>query len=723
LDAVGVPQPVPVDPRQLAQAVVEAVGDPYTYNELLSARREVAGTHTHAASINSLMEVISSRAVMLPPVDTELDRLASLPGELRRNVPVKASPSKEHEVDAIVLTSYRLDANIRMVAATARMLRKPVWVMVTSAADAAALRHMFGSMMPHGSRFIPVDLMNDSPFTVLECDRNNDLRADPGARNRSLKRNAALVIAHVCGFERLYFLDNDIVARSVEELAKQIDGSSSSVSADGPTYCANPYLRFADHSAIGYAAVAAGGVDDSYFGTGALAVYVPDALPWTASVYNEDWLACFYASIMGKFAVFGLVEQLPNFPEFARGRSVNEEFGEVLMMTAERKLLDALDQVEQSLVSSLDAYEFELGIADRLAALAQISEGLRQRMDARRSGGELDFTNARTAAIVDDAVKELDTLAPDVIARFFLDYPHACEAWKLQRNALPVVAKGDIDAALSSLGFTEVHVPVSQLESSSMTAMIPRFDERRADVLQWWLSSAEPSGAAVGKGMQVAMAIGSDLTDGVDAAMFRALLTEAQLVEKWMPRERDTVIASIKADERFGVSVSPSELARVMSMPLELTTPSPALTLKIVQLNSSARLLDLPPGRAAALSRAIEMTAVLVHVAETVEDICARAAVAGASDSNQAFDRIRALYLGQVESDGSFLPSLAMCSTVDAHVRVMARSHLQEAVGADVSDRDVVALCNLLSEDDRCVMNQLLQALVQPELGVARRYL
>ena len=143
-------------------------------------------------------------------------------------------------------------------------------------------------------------------------------------KDTSAKRNLALMLAYMAGWQRIVFLDDDIDVPVSSDLTNAA-GLLNNYNAVGMHIGGYP-----DNSAVCHAFRLIGGSQQSFIGGGALAVETLRNRSFFPDIYNEDW---FYLLDPDKglqpLAVTGTVIQRPYDP-FRPGRARREELGDVL---------------------------------------------------------------------------------------------------------------------------------------------------------------------------------------------------------------------------------------------------------------------------------------------------------------------------------------------------------------------------------------------------------
>lgn len=226
-------------------------------------------------------------------------------------------------VDAIVVPTVRSPAYLANAAALATELGCTLVTLHSgkwTSAVAAARRLREVSL-------IAIDVPDKSALRLMDFETSRILTGTIFARrtDTSLKRNLALLLSKLIGWQRIVFLDDDIRGPSVNDLCRAAD-LLSIYNAVGMTVGGFP-----DNSVVCHAYRAVGGPQDSFIGGGALAVEIARNRGFFPDIYNEDW---FYLldPIKGlqPLAVAGSVVQGVYDPFRNDERARSEEFGDVL---------------------------------------------------------------------------------------------------------------------------------------------------------------------------------------------------------------------------------------------------------------------------------------------------------------------------------------------------------------------------------------------------------
>ncbi len=140
----------------------------------------------------------------------------------------------------------------------------------------------------------------------------------------SLKRNLGLLVAWVAGWERIVFLDDDIV------VPNSLDLRRAAALTDNYAGVGLNIQGYPDNSVVCHAYREAGGAQDVFVGGGALAVHTRSASSFFPNIYNEDWFFLLGDEKLRPTAVTGAAVQKPYDPFDIDERARMEELGDVL---------------------------------------------------------------------------------------------------------------------------------------------------------------------------------------------------------------------------------------------------------------------------------------------------------------------------------------------------------------------------------------------------------
>jgi len=174
---------------------------------------------------------------------------------------------------------------------------------------------------------VAVDVPDVSALRLMDWETSRLLSRTRFARktDTSAKRNLGLLLAYLAGWQRIVFLDDDIIVRDHRDLerAAGLLGDYHAVGLQN--------IGYPDNSVVCHAFRLVGGSQQSFIGGGALAVETSRNLSFFPDIYNEDW---FYLLDPEKgiqpLAVAGVAEQRAYDPFRNEDRARREEFGDVM---------------------------------------------------------------------------------------------------------------------------------------------------------------------------------------------------------------------------------------------------------------------------------------------------------------------------------------------------------------------------------------------------------
>ncbi len=284
---------------------------------------------------------------------------------------------------------------------------------------------------PFGEIFF--DTSTDEEILALTSGRTRDLSA---------KRNLGLAIARMCGWERLMFLDDDIlrVTKSdVAALAAGLDNHNISVLIPN---------RYPDNSVVCHAHRLGGGRQGKFASAGAMGVRCDrDELGFFPNIYNEDWFFFFEEAANHNIVKVGWSRQRKYDPYEDPKRAVKEEFGDLLGEGLYDRLDKGLD------LSGIDVGYWDKFIETRKAFLDTIDRLLASRL--RRGNFKSDNKRLEICAAqvsISAARGQLALINGDLCNRFIDLWQADLARWQdyLRSDKLPRVDSPE--QALAHLG-------------------------------------------------------------------------------------------------------------------------------------------------------------------------------------------------------------------------------------------------------------------------------
>lgn len=140
----------------------------------------------------------------------------------------------------------------------------------------------------------------------------------------SLKRNLGLLLSHLIGWKKIFFLDDDIAVPNHEYIkdAAHLLDSFTAVGLNNHGY--------PDNSAVCHAFRETRGRQETFIGGGALAVSCADTTSFFPDIYNEDWFFLVTAVANKLTAATGTIRHQSYDPFANKRRARSEELGDCL---------------------------------------------------------------------------------------------------------------------------------------------------------------------------------------------------------------------------------------------------------------------------------------------------------------------------------------------------------------------------------------------------------
>ncbi len=145
-----------------------------------------------------------------------------------------------------------------------------------------------------------------------------------GTADLSLKRNLGLLLARAAGWQRVLYLDDDILQ------ARKDDVSFAAGLLDEFRFVGLRNNGFPDNSVVCHAYRAVGGLQDTFIGGGAMLVRTDRTQSFFPNIYNEDWFFMLGDGPLRGAPVTGHVVQKRYDPFANPARARAEELGDCL---------------------------------------------------------------------------------------------------------------------------------------------------------------------------------------------------------------------------------------------------------------------------------------------------------------------------------------------------------------------------------------------------------
>jgi hypothetical protein len=237
----------------------------------------------------------------------------------------------------------------------------------------------------------------------------------------STKRNLALMLSWLIGWDRILFLDDDITQLDPTDMER------ASGLLENANVVGLQVTGFPDHSVVCHAFRQAGGDQEAFIGGGAMAVAVGRSNAFYPDIYNDDWF--FMLDEDGGLqaaATTGQVRQYPYDPFRNSDRARAEEFGDVLA----EGIFCLLDQ-GQTLAEAGEEYWAKF--------LAKRQQFIQRVLDMVKTDPRLDPEDRqrRITALSHGSMFRLAKISPGLCAAYLKAWGIDREQWQRHLKDLP----------------------------------------------------------------------------------------------------------------------------------------------------------------------------------------------------------------------------------------------------------------------------------------------
>ncbi len=232
-------------------------------------------------------------------------------------------------LDAIIVPASRPALNLDHAVTLARAVNCHLVVLCSLKAQAAEVNELLDLRnfnralvvdLPEGYTLPKLDLGTSKPLSLGLPDSyvnpNGDL---------STKRNIGLLLARMVGWERIFFLDDDIRdldASDLDEVARML-GPYRAVGMRA--------IDFPDNSVVCHGHRKTGGNQDVFISGSVLAVHCTEAMAFFPEIYNEDWFFFYHEAAVRRLGWSGRDATQLRYDPFADPqRAAGQEFGDVM---------------------------------------------------------------------------------------------------------------------------------------------------------------------------------------------------------------------------------------------------------------------------------------------------------------------------------------------------------------------------------------------------------
>jgi hypothetical protein len=330
------------------------------------------------------------------------------------------TPLTPEKIDAIFVPTFRSPAYLTKAARLSVALACPLVTLHsgkwTSAAEAVR-------RLPPDVDLIAIDVPDRALLRLPAWATSDLLDGTVFARKTDLstKRNLALVLSRLVGWDRILFLDDDITQLDPADM-RRASGLLSEKNAVGLHV-----TGFPDHSVVCHAYRQAGGEQEAFIGGGAMAVAVGRSSAFFPDIYNDDWF--FLLDENGglqPIAVTGTVRQSPYDPFRNEDRARAEELGDVLA----EGIFWLLDQ-GRSLAEADEEYWAGF-LVKRRQFIGWVLEMVKQDRDLHPEDRQ-----RRITALSHGSMFRLKAIKPDLCAGYLRAWAEDRKRWEFHLDQLP----------------------------------------------------------------------------------------------------------------------------------------------------------------------------------------------------------------------------------------------------------------------------------------------
>jgi hypothetical protein len=254
-------------------------------------------------------ELIESSCPPAPSARAGLDAIIVPAARPAKSLQTAVELAKETGARLVVLCSFRTHTGEVRALLAEHPLPDPVVVEMPQKCDRWILRNFETTYWVHHGR----------GKSVCRA-RNSDL---------SMKRNTGLLLARMLGWERIFFMDDDIRAVSADSVLSAV----SLLGVTGHDYrtAGMSVKSFPDNSVVCHARREVGEHQGVFVSGSVLAVDCRVPFGFFPDIYNEDWLFFYRDAAEERLATPGsLAEQLTYDPFADPQRAAGQEFGDVI---------------------------------------------------------------------------------------------------------------------------------------------------------------------------------------------------------------------------------------------------------------------------------------------------------------------------------------------------------------------------------------------------------
>lgn len=327
---------------------------------------------------------------------------------LLKSVPTDGIDSSP--LDAIVVPTARPAKDLRRAMMLAHKLGRPLVALCSQGASAQESK-LQGKKM--GVDVTAVDIAAEiSEKVIPQFSTKKVLSSTEFAHSHDTgtKRNLALLIARLMGWQRIVFLDDDIKVSDPRDLLR------ASRLLDRYSAVGLRISKFPDNSVVCHAHRETGGAQRSFVGAGALAVDTRSISSFFPDIYNEDWFFLLDGEQLSPVAITGSARQ-KRYNPYTERRARYEEFGDCLAEGVYWKL-DAGESIQ---AADVKFWTWYLGVR-----LAFIDDVMKKVGSAAKSAAE----KKHMAEALQAARDRCETIEPELCVEYLQAWLEDRKMWR-----------------------------------------------------------------------------------------------------------------------------------------------------------------------------------------------------------------------------------------------------------------------------------------------------
>jgi hypothetical protein len=344
-------------------------------------------------------------------------------------------------LDAIIVPASRPAESLATVIELAKAIGCHLVILCSFHADLADVRKLFDAQRLPRATAVPVPEGYKHPlldFATTRWARDGDGKRVCAGRNSDLssKRNIGLLLARMLGWNRIFFMDDDIREIDVAAILDTVSllGTEGPLGA-GYRTAAMMVHDFPDNSVVCHARRAINEYQDVFVSGSVLAVDTKVPFGFFPDIYNEDWLF-FYRDAAAKrlASSSSKVRQIPYDPFADPQRAASQEFGDVIA----EGLYTLLHSGRGT--ESADEQYWTAFLSDRNRILERIKE--------RRHKAKTELRQKILKSVL-AAREQLLEIKPDMCVNYTEAWHGDLEQWRQRLETLP--SPGSVAKALKEL--------------------------------------------------------------------------------------------------------------------------------------------------------------------------------------------------------------------------------------------------------------------------------